>query len=100
MTWKNYEAIMETNRLKIHVSSREEMEDFISIQENEILTEAVSAVVNMVLERNCVTCVTAETEKENSASIRALEKCGFVPMGEDGEEGPRHVKRKEKYELI
>ena len=34
--------------------------------------------------------VEAETEPDNKASLRVLEKCGFTPDGE-GKEGPRFV---------
>ena len=33
--------------------------------------------------------VEAETEEGNAASKRVLEKCGFLPTGKYGEEGPR-----------
>lgn len=35
--------------------------------------------------------VEAETDPDNRASQRILEKCGFVPNGETGKEGPRFV---------
>lgn len=35
--------------------------------------------------------VEAETAPDNKASQRILEKCGFVPDGTMGEEGPRFV---------
>ena len=37
--------------------------------------------------------VEAETEPYNKASQRVLAKCGFVPNGIIGEEGPRYVKK-------
>ena len=36
-----------------------------------------------------VSCVTAETEEINIASQRVLQKSGFRPTGEIGEEGPK-----------
>ena len=54
-------------------------------------TEAVAAAVNWALAQPGVTGVEAETEPENRASQRVLEKCGFVPTGETGEEGPRFI---------
>ena len=36
-----------------------------------------------------VNCVEAETSPENTVSQRVLAKAGFIPMGENGEEGPR-----------
>lgn len=38
--------------------------------------------------------VEAETAPDNKASQRVLEKCGFVPDGTTGEEGPRFVLEK------
>ena len=54
-------------------------------------TEAVAAAVNRALTQPGVTRVEAETEPDNRASQRVLEKCGFVPTGAVGEEGPRFV---------
>ncbi len=54
-------------------------------------TEAVAAAVNWALAQPGVTKVEAETEPDNHASHRVLEKCGFVPTGETGEEGPRFI---------
>ena len=55
-------------------------------------TEAVNAAVMWALQQPGITCVEAETEPNNKASQRVLEKCGFVPLGIDGEEGPRFVR--------
>ena len=57
-------------------------------------TEAVMAAVNWALKQNKVSCVTAEVEKENIASVRVLQKSGFEPTGEVGEEGPIYSKAK------
>lgn len=54
--------------------------------------EAVDAAVTWALEQAAVTRVEAETEPENKASQRVLEKCGFLPSGTFGEEGPRFFK--------
>ncbi len=51
--------------------------------------EAVDAAVMWALQQPGVTRVEAETEPDNSASQRVLEKCGFTPSGVIGEEGPR-----------
>ena len=51
--------------------------------------EAVGAAVNWALQQPDVTRVEAETESENRASQRVLEKCGFLASGTSGEEGPR-----------
>lgn len=55
-------------------------------------TEAVCAAVSWALSQPGVICVEAETEPDNTASRRVLEKCGFVLTGTFGEEGPRFVK--------
>jgi ribosomal-protein-alanine N-acetyltransferase len=54
-------------------------------------TEAVKAAVAWALDQPGVTRVEAETEPDNAASRRVLEKCGFRPTGMMGEEGPRFV---------
>ena len=56
-------------------------------------TEAVSAITEWALKQPGVTCVTAETEENNIASQKVLEKSGFTPTGERGEEGPIFVRR-------
>ena len=55
-------------------------------------TEAVEAVVRWALKQPGVTRVEAEAEPDNRASQRVLEKCGFLPSGVIGEEGPRYVR--------
>lgn len=52
-------------------------------------SEAVAAAVNWALAQPGVTRVEAETVPDNRASQRVLEKCGFIPTGTMGEEGPR-----------
>lgn len=59
-------------------------------------TEAVSAVTEWAARQEDIKCVEAEAEEENIASLRVLEKSGFVPNGERGEEGPRFVWKKEQ----
>ena len=51
--------------------------------------EAVDAVVVWALDQPDVTRVEAETAPDNRASQRVLDKCGFLPSGTVGEEGPR-----------
>ena len=55
-------------------------------------TEAVSAALMWALRQPGVTRVEAETEPDNRGSQRVLEKCGFVPSGILGEEGPRFIR--------
>ena len=52
-------------------------------------TEAINATVMWALQQPGVARVDAETEPDNRASQRVLEKCGFVPARIEGEEGPR-----------
>lgn len=52
-------------------------------------TEAVSAMVSWAEKQPGVTVIEAETEPDNAASQRVLEKAGFRPTGKTGEEGPR-----------
>lgn len=55
-------------------------------------TEAVTAAAEWALMQAAVNCVTAETDKDNAASVRVLEKSGFEPTGKLGEEGPIYRK--------
>ena len=55
-------------------------------------TEAIEAAVVWALKQPAVTRVEAETEMDNGASQRVLEKCGFLPSGILGEEGPRYFR--------
>ena len=52
-------------------------------------TEAVKAAVAWAYGHPDVISVEAETDPDNKASQRVLEKCGFLPNGKTGEEGPR-----------
>ena len=52
-------------------------------------TEAVRAACRWAFRHAEVKSLEAETETENAASQRVLEKCGFRPSGIMGEEGPR-----------
>ena len=60
-------------------------------QNNGYATEAVKAVSEWALKNPDVTAVEAETDPENAASKRVLEKCGFILNGKIGEEGPRYI---------
>lgn len=59
-------------------------------------TEAVSALADWALGQPCVRCLVAETNESNIASQKVLDKAGFIPTGEMGEEGPLFVRRKEE----
>ena len=58
--------------------------------------EALEAAVSWALKQEGLTRVEAETEPDNRASQRVLEKCGFRPSGVVGEEGPRFFRVAEK----
>ena len=58
-------------------------------QNNGYATEAVRAVLEWAFSHPDVTAVEAETDSDNVASKRVLEKCGFALNGIIGEEGPR-----------
>ena len=51
-------------------------------------TEAVTAAAAWALRQSAVQSVTAEVERENTASVRVLEKSGFALTGRIGAEGP------------
>ena len=51
-------------------------------------TEVVEAVTQWALSQPGVRCITAETEANNAASQKVLDKAGFTATGEYGEEGP------------
>lgn len=57
-------------------------------------TEAAKAVTSWALKQPNVTAIEAETEPENMASLRVLEKSGFVATGKNGQEGPRFILHK------
>lgn len=54
-------------------------------------TEAVKAVSEWAFKQPNVTALEAETNEDNISSKRVLDKCGFVPNGTVGEEGPRYT---------
>jgi RimJ/RimL family protein N-acetyltransferase len=56
-------------------------------------SEAVKALTEWAFTNQGVCSIMAETDHENLASMRVLEKNGFVRAG-DGEEGPRWAKEK------
>lgn len=56
-------------------------------------TEAVSALCNWALTQSKVTCIKAEVEKNNIASMKVLGKVGFLKTDETGEEGAIFIYR-------
>jgi len=58
---------------------------------NGYASEALQAMTQWAFSQKDVVFVEAETAPDNKASQRVLEKCGFVPDGTTGEEGPRFV---------
>ena len=60
-----------------------------AFQRNGYATEAVTAMTHWALSQTDVKRIEAETDPENRASQRVLEKAGFLPTGTMGEEGPR-----------
>lgn len=58
--------------------------------------EAVKAMIAWAFQDPRVSVIEAETDPENKASQRVLEKCGFVPNGKTGEEGPRFELRRRR----
>ena len=56
-------------------------------------SEAVNAVAEWALSQHRVCRVEAEAQAGNRASIRVLQKCGFLPTGETGEEGLRFARK-------
>lgn len=56
-----------------------------------LTTEAVTAMTKWAITQPNVLRIEAETEPNNIASQRVLQKSGFVPNGVIGEEGPRFV---------
>ncbi len=54
-------------------------------------TEAVKAISGWAFKNPNLNAIEAETDPDNAASIRALEKCGFIANGKFGEEGLRFV---------
>ena len=59
-------------------------------------TEAVKLALKWAFSHPEVVAVEAESDPDNAASQRVLNKCGFLATGEIGEEGPRFIVNKEK----
>ena len=58
-------------------------------------TEAVKLALLWAFGHPEITAVEAESDPDNAASQRVLEKCGFHANGDTGEEGPRFIIYKE-----
>ena len=58
-------------------------------------TEAVETILEWAFDQPGVTRIAAETAPDNLASQRVLAKCGFLPSGIMGKEGPRFVREQE-----
>jgi RimJ/RimL family protein N-acetyltransferase len=62
-----------------------------------LATEALAAVIDDARERLAITVLVAIVDEPNAASIRVLEKCGFVVdrryLGDDGRPYRRYVRR-------
>ncbi len=54
-------------------------------------TEAVRLALAWAFQHPNIHAVEAETGADNAASRKVLMKCGFLPMGIMGEEGPRYI---------
>lgn len=60
-------------------------------------TEAVKLALGWAFRHPEINAVEAETDPDNAASQRVLLKCGFLPNGETGEEGPRFTVKREDF---
>ncbi len=60
-------------------------------------TEALETILEWAFDQPGVTCVAAETLADNAASQRVLEKCGFIPTGIIGREGPRFIREQTSF---
>ena len=63
-------------------------------------TEAVKAALGWAFGHPEVNRIEAETEPGNGASQRVLTKCGFLPNGQTGEEGPRFSLPRESFSAM
>ena len=96
--------MLEADRLVIYAASEDEMNEILAREEDAHLRKAYGEMLRGSLDHPedwgwyalWVTSVAAETEAENAASRRVLEKCGFLPAGE-GREGPRFVRDSDSF---
>ena len=59
-------------------------------------TEAVETILEWAFDQPGVNKIAAEISPDNHASRRVLEKCGFLPSGAVGNEGPRYEREPEQ----
>ena len=59
-------------------------------------TEALETILEWAFDQPGVERIAAETAPDNLASQRVLAKCGFLPSGTVGKEGPRFVREPEQ----
>ncbi len=59
-------------------------------------TEAVETILEWAFDQPGVNKIAAEVSPDNHASRRVLEKCGFLPSGAVGKEGPRYERAPEQ----
>ena len=63
-------------------------------------TEALETILEWAFDQPGVMRIAAETAPDNLASQRVLAKCGFLPSGSMGKEGPRFVRELELEESL
>ncbi|MGM9999507.1 MAG: GNAT family N-acetyltransferase [Candidatus Bruticola sp.] len=54
-------------------------------------SEGAQALCDWALRQKEVRAIEAETAPDNTASMRVLQKIGFIPTGKNGAEGPRFI---------
>ena len=59
-------------------------------------TEAVMTALRWAFQNPNITAIEAETDADNAASKRVLEKCGFLANGIIGKEGPRYALKRSR----
>ena len=110
--------MIEIKRVKIYPANKEQMENQIVAEKDPELkkaykemlqgcidhpdlwnwyaTEAASLAIKWAFNHPEVKAVEAETDINNAASQKVLEKCGFKATGTMGEEGPRYILYREE----
>ena len=110
--------MIESKRVKIYPANKEQMENQIIAEKDPELkkaykemlqgcidhpdlwdwyaTEAARLAIKWAFNHPEVKAVEAETDINNAASQKVLEKCGFKATGTMGEEGPRYILYREE----